>query len=33
MKAGSLGSFAFGVQLPCREEAQAACGEARMERT
>lgn len=29
-KGGSLGNFAFGIQLPCHEEAQAACGQACM---
>lgn len=32
-KGGSRGNFAFGIQLPCHEEAQAACGQACMERT
>lgn len=31
-KGGSLGNFAFGIQRPC-QEAQAACGQACMERT
>lgn len=29
-KGGPLGNFAFGIQLPCHEEAQAACGQACM---
>lgn len=32
-RSGSLGNFAFGIQLPCHEEARAACGQACMGRT